>query len=576
MPVESKLPRLLQAPPIWILLACLVAIALKAWIVCSGLAPFNSDEAVVALMARHILQGESPIFFYGQAYMGSLDAYLVAIGFWLFGQSVWVIRWVQGILYLGIMLSTVWLAYVAYASWKTAAIAVLLLAIPTVNLTLYTTVSLGGYGEALLIGNFILLLALGIHQDWRAYHFPGRLWKWAVLGFLIGLGLWAFGISLVFSAAALLYLFLVFWDWSKLVNQNQHQSPEGFTLSLKSLIVPVTILLAGILLGAAPWWGYALKFGLRQLIWELGGGAIAGVEQVPWIVQTWQHLVNLILLGSTAAMGFRPPWDVTWLALPLIPLVLFFWVLVAITVVKDLPRRLDKSIWVAGKTGLETGWVHVLWILVVVILVAGFVLTPFGADPSGRYFVPLSVPLVMLAAWSMVKLSNTFGVRVYSLLGVVLIFNLWGTMQCAQRIPPGFTTQFYAPTQIDRRFDQELIDFLQSQGEVYGYSNYWVSYPLAFLSQESLIYLPALPYHQDFRYTQRDDRYQPYRDRVSNADRVAYITTRHDALDAKLRVEFNLRSITWEEKVIGDYHIFYKLSALIHPTEMGLGITTHP
>ena len=57
--------------------------------------PFNSDEAVVALMARHILQGERPIFFYGQAYMGSADAYLVATGFWVFGEQVWVIRLIE-------------------------------------------------------------------------------------------------------------------------------------------------------------------------------------------------------------------------------------------------------------------------------------------------------------------------------------------------------------------------------------------------------------------------------------------------------------------------------------------------
>jgi hypothetical protein len=36
--------------------------------------PFNSDEAIVGLMARHMLQGERPLFFYGQAYLGSLDA----------------------------------------------------------------------------------------------------------------------------------------------------------------------------------------------------------------------------------------------------------------------------------------------------------------------------------------------------------------------------------------------------------------------------------------------------------------------------------------------------------------------
>lgn len=549
---------------------------LKAWIVLAGLVPFNSDEAVVALMSRHILQGQHPIFFYGQAYMGSLDAYLTAAGFWLFGQSIWVIRLVQSILYLSVMLSTVCLARVAYASWRIATVSLLLLAIPTVNMTLYTTASLGGYGEALLIGNFILLTALFIHRDWRKNLFPGRWWKWALFGFLSGLGLWAFGITLVFSAAALIYLGSYLLVQVKKARRGSLADSAFFKQPVIKMMMPILILIAGAFLGSLPWWRYAQQFGLRQLVWELGGGAIAGVEHAPWIVQVWQHFVNLILLGSTAAFGFRPPWDVTWLALPLIPIVLFFWVLVGITVIQGVIDKKKKPMQDVNKLALETKWVHFLWILVIAILVAGFVLTPFGADPSGRYFVPLAVPLVLLAAWSMLRLEQSFGKRIYILLGVVIFFNLWGTIQSAQRFPPGFTTQFYAPTRIDHRYDQALIDFLQAHGESYGYSNYWVSYPLAFLSQEKLVYLPALPYHQDFRYSQRDDRYHPYREKLQSAEKVAYITTHHAALDAKLRKMFSARGITWQEKTIGDYHVFYQLSALIHPNDMGMGITTVP
>ena len=117
-----------------------------------GALPFNADEAVVALMARHILQGERPIFFYGQAYMGSLDAFLVAGGFLLLGQQVWVIRLVQALLYGGLIITTIGLGKEACGSWKIGFLAAGLMAIPTVNVTLYTTASLGGYGEALLIG----------------------------------------------------------------------------------------------------------------------------------------------------------------------------------------------------------------------------------------------------------------------------------------------------------------------------------------------------------------------------------------------------------------------------------------
>jgi hypothetical protein len=49
-----------------------------------------------------------------------------------------------------------------FGSQQIGVLAACLLAIPAVNVTLYTTASLGGYGEALVLGNLILLLALRI------------------------------------------------------------------------------------------------------------------------------------------------------------------------------------------------------------------------------------------------------------------------------------------------------------------------------------------------------------------------------------------------------------------------------
>jgi len=91
--------------------------------------PFNGDEAIVGLMARHILvDGARPIFFYGQAYMGSLDAYLVAAGFTLFGEQIWVIRLIQTVLYLGTLTSTVAIGKRLLGSWDAGMIAAIFLA----------------------------------------------------------------------------------------------------------------------------------------------------------------------------------------------------------------------------------------------------------------------------------------------------------------------------------------------------------------------------------------------------------------------------------------------------------------
>jgi hypothetical protein len=133
------------------------------------------------------------------------------------------------------------------------------------------------------------------------------------------------------------------------------------------------------------------------------------------------------------------------------------------------------------------------------------------------------------------------------------------------------TTQFDEITQIDHRYDDDLIDFLRSVGEKEGYSNYWVAYPLAFVSGEEMIFLPQLPYHEDFRYTSRDDRYSQYHSVVDNAERVAYITTNHPELDNYLRDGFSTNKIHWQEKKVGDYQVFYNLSRRIVPIELGLG-----
>jgi len=98
-----------------------------------------------------------------------------------------------------------------------------------------------------------------------------------------------------------------------------------------------------------------------------------------------------------------------------------------------------------------------------------------------------------------------------------------------------------------------------------------VAYPLAFLSGEDLLFVPQLPYQTDLRYTERDDRYLPYDQMVQASPQTAYITTRNQALDEKLRTSFLQLGITWQEKQIGDFQIFYHLSKSIRPNELNLG-----
>jgi hypothetical protein len=70
-------------------LAVAGGIGLRIWVYRSALGIPDSDEAVVGLMARHILHGQFTTFFWGQAYGGSQEALLTAPVFAVFGSS-WV------------------------------------------------------------------------------------------------------------------------------------------------------------------------------------------------------------------------------------------------------------------------------------------------------------------------------------------------------------------------------------------------------------------------------------------------------------------------------------------------------
>ena len=165
--------------------------------------------------------------------------------------------------------------------------------------------------------------------------------------------------------------------------------------------------------------------------------------------------------------------------------------------------------------------------------------------------MPLVIPLSLFAADMVEVLSQRYGGWAWGLIPVMLVFNGWGILESAQRNPPGITTQFAPDTQVDQGYMGELMAFLEAHGETRGYSNYWVAYPLAFQSEEELIFVPRLPYHQDFSYTLRDDRYEPYAAAVAGSDRVAYITTFHPELDEVLRAEFGRLGVSGKRQGLG-------------------------
>ena len=533
-------------PWLHLLIILLIAATARALLLASGAVSFHSDEAIVALMARHINQGARPVFFYGQAYMGSLDAWLIAIGFRLLGESVASIRLVQSVLYL-LIVATGYLAAWEFSGKRiVAAVAGLLLAVPTVNMALYTTATLGGYNETLLFGNLILIAGYKIARG------MARSWQWAVLGLATGLGWWTNGLIALNVLPTGLF---ILWMWLRQ------------RVSIRQVLPGILLLVAAFFIGSAPWWIFDFTHNhaaLATYLTNRQSGEFEGIG-IPYVPPT-QRALGLIVIGLPTLIGMRFPWSSTYFLLPVGVLVALIYVTASLRLL-----RVDNAL----KPGAR-----LLVLLIPGVFVTVFIASTFGADPTGRYFLPLVLPLGILLGTLAETLANPPNGKEGAsyrlarralpvlLVGLVLGYQLAGQISAASG-DTGLTTQFDPITHISNDHDAEVIAFLEDHNLTHGYTNYWVAFRLAFLSGEKLQYSASLPYKADLSYNAADKRYPPYDEATDAADRVAYITTRLPELDQTLEAAWRTQGIDYQQVMIGDFHIYYDFSS--RPTSLTFG-----
>lgn len=533
----------------WRDLLIIVVIALigRTLLMLSGAVSFHSDEAVVALMARHINQGARPVFFYGQAYMGSLDAWLVAAGFRLFGESVLSIRIVQSVLYGLVVITAYLVAWELSGKRTVAAVTGLIFALPSALVATYTTATLGGYNEVLLLGNLILI------AGYRVLHSTiesRRLGAWALLGLCAGLGWWANGLIVMYVLpVALLGLF-------ELIRRVRQRSD-----SLAPFITGIFIATAAFLIGSAPWWMYNFEHDFAALRFYLTGD-IDGVPDPGGIKITFgERVLGMLLFGLPVVFGMRFSWLPTYFLMPVGLVTLSIYLIGIYRLARANPLR-------PGARRLV--------LLMIGLFLLIFMLSPFGGDPTGRYFLPLVLPLgIVLGAFVETTYDpsplSRWGRRALpiGIAALVLGYQLAGQITGAAG-EYGLTTQFDLITHIPPDHDAEVIEFLLDNNLHSGHTNYWVAYRLAFLSGEQLQYSASLPYKAELTYNPADKRYPPYTEAAAAAERIAYITTRLPALDEQLESAFAAAGITYDTITIGDYHIYYNFSTTPRLTLFGL------
>ncbi len=192
----------------------------------------DSDEAIVGLMARHILQGRWPIFYYGQHYMGSTEAFSTAVLFRLLGATPLAMK-VGAFVWFCAFLPVQYLLAREVAGRATARLSTLLLGVSPAFLSGYSIRLMGGYVSLLCLGTLALLLAAkGLSLGMT----PARA---AILGLTLGLAWWTNFLAIAYILPILLVLTLRFGR--KLI------SPAGLLFLVDGLI------------GSLPFWIYNIR-----------------------------------------------------------------------------------------------------------------------------------------------------------------------------------------------------------------------------------------------------------------------------------------------------------------------------
>ncbi len=495
----------------------LAALALRLYLLAGPQTELEGDEAIVGLMARHILQGERPVFYYMQPYMGSLEAYMAAGMFALLGSSTFALKLVP---LIAALLFTALIFATGYrlGGLASAVLSGLLVAIPPAFLALWSLKARGGYIEIMVFGQLMILLTMRIAKRGTVL-----LWEAGLLGLLAGLALWTNPLIGVYMLPIAIYLLL----------------------ALRKKVVGVWLVpaAAGVFVGAYPLLEYNLTHRLATADAMLGGGW--SLREAPHYLGEFFRVSLPILAGfaqaSSSQQLFWPRFASSWAGHSQVAVGLAIFSLAVLAAggraLLDLLRGRSQ-----GNSGKS------LLVLLLVVVPTVFVVSKFrDLVTEPRYLLPLYSGIPLIAA----AILETRRVRAWLpplLAAVILIGNLLSiaTLDPALNLPD---------TAIGSRAANraELIDFLLSRGLNRVYTDYWIAYPLAFESGERVV--PSV-------ISGGFNRYIPYAYEVSVAPNPAFVFIDGSPEEKAFVDRMQERGVVAKSEKVSIYRVFWAATPL--------------
>ncbi len=279
----------------WLFMLVLAATLLRFALMYFNWPTTTSDESVIDLMALHInTKGEFPTFFYGQHYMGALEAYLGALGSHLFGPSTFSVRLGLLLLFDLYLICMYYLTCLLYSKIF-ALVTVSLLSVGSSLILTQQLRAIGGYAEIMVCGAVIYLLTAWLlltsysaQQRYSLKQQQQRILLYGLLGLVMGFAFYSD--QLIFSCIATSGLFLLLFCWQDFL----HWAGVCFLLGLFIGSLPLLIYN----LNAAP--GEDSLHVLLELE-QLGTNS----SHLPFA----QHIIGALMIALPAETGYNPLCD---------------------------------------------------------------------------------------------------------------------------------------------------------------------------------------------------------------------------------------------------------------------------
>ncbi|HEY8324778.1 MAG TPA: hypothetical protein VIG77_09835 [Ktedonobacterales bacterium] len=496
-----------------LLLAIALSLLARITLLLRTHAMIDGDEALVGIQAQHILQGARPVYFYGQAYMGSLEAYLAAGVFAIFGSSSWALRAIPIALSIPLVYLT-WRLALALLPRDTrgapllAGLAALVAAVPPIYDAVAQMRAWGGQIEVYIITLALLLATVEMADRLRACAAPVELARrWLLWGFLAGLGFWINPlISYALVACALwltppLLTRIVPGPWRRLVERwpalwSPATGDGAFRLG--AALACCALVIGGVI-GGLPAWLYAIQnAGANLAVYVTQPSVSPSVSGAAGYGRGFLGFAITVRYFTCAAPraldGWLPAEGPGWLPLrgllllpPLVALVAAAWL---------LRQRLTSSTLRIGLPALYAGAVTAVYCLTTS---AWSETKQCSFDQAGRYAAPLALalPFLLLALfaapllWSALRvwrrgpeaaLSDAALRRGWNIaLAVILVA---GMAQGATYLTASPTQTFHSPYYVytpPARMSP-LIDYLKQHDIQAAWCNHWIGNIITFES----------------------------------------------------------------------------------------------